>query len=379
MMRGHASVILYLLSLALAGSLPSAPEAAGLDRPATSDACGVCHKDIYRMWRQSAHADCMENDVFLTAYRETEIREGEKVAEVCLRCHAPLAEIIADPSLERKVTWEGVNCEVCHSMVSVDLSGPVARHTFDLSDVKRGPITDAESTAHEVAYSELHTTSLVCAGCHEFTNSEGTSLMTTYTEWRESSAASEGQTCQSCHMWKTDAHVVDPRIVRVPSAEVNLHEMPGGHSLEQLHKALRVALKPRRDGDTLVVDIELVNKGAGHAVPTGMPGRRVILDLEVDPYVGEPMRETRVYGKFFVDAEGKRITRDSQYFAKGVRLESDTRIHADEKRKEEFRLPVAAETTVSASLRLHYEHAPTGDEAGLTRFTFYSESRTLTP
>jgi hypothetical protein len=368
----HFSLVLVWLAL-------SVPAAAELDRPATSDACGVCHKDIYRMWRASAHADCMENEIFLAAYRETEILEGEKVAEACLRCHAPLAEIIGDPSLQRKVTWEGVNCEVCHSMVSVDLSGPIARHTFDLSDVKRGPIKDAASSAHEVAYSELHTTSLVCAGCHEFTNSEGTSLMTTYAEWKASSASSEGQTCQSCHMWKTEAQVVDPRIARVPDAEVNLHEMPGGHSLEQLHKALRVALKPRRDGDTLVVAIELINKGAGHAVPTGMPGRRVILDLEVQPYTGEAMRETRTYGKFFVDAEGEKITRDSQYFAKGVRLASDSRIKADERRKEEFRLPVPVETTVSVSLKLHYEHAPTGGDEGLTRFTFYSESRTLTP
>jgi hypothetical protein len=387
-------VCLLTLGAALAAPAPDAsapdatPPADAGSRPTpailskklnSSDTCGACHKAIERAWRTSAHAQAMEDPVFLDAFRETVAREGSQVSRICLSCHAPLAEATGDLALQEKTTWEGVSCDVCHSMTAVDLSGGRPHITFDLGIVKRGPIRDAESMAHEVAYSELHTTSLGCAGCHEWSAADGTPVMSTYTEWLSSSAAREGRACQNCHMATTRADVVDPRVLRTPHAEVNLHDVPGGHSLEQLHKALAVGIRPTRSGDDLSVEVTITNKGAGHAVPTGMPGRRVLLEVSVESSQGGGGRDSRTYGRVYVDAEGKPILRDSAFFAKGVRLKEDTRIKPDERRVENFHFDVPAGATAFLTLKLHYEHAPMGNEQNRTFVTFFSEDRTLPP
>jgi len=344
----------------------------------TSDTCGSCHRDIYRMWRKSAHARSMESPVFLESLRLVEAKDSG-IARTCLECHAPLVTVNDDYLLNQKITWEGVNCDVCHSLVKVNLTGPGPRQVLDVGPVKRGPVRDASSMSHEVAYSELHVTSLGCAACHEFTNGEGTPILTTYSEWKSSAAAREGKHCQACHMGRTQADVVDPRVARSSLAEVNLHEVPGGHSLDQLHKALRVAIDPEREGDELVLEVQLANKGAGHAVPTGMPGRRVILDLKVRSSKGGSFEEERIYAKSYLDAEGATIRRDGDYFAPGVRLEEDTRIQPDERRSERFRFAVPADATAFVTVKLHYDHAPTGDDENRTWITFFSENRTLPP
>jgi hypothetical protein len=180
-------------------------------------------------------------------------------------------------------------------------------------------------------------------------------------------------------MGRTEAQVVDPRVARESTAEVNLHEVPGGHSLAQLNQALGVATDHDRTGDSLTVAVHLTNKGAGHAVPTGMPGRRVILRLEVRTGDGQSAEAERVYAKSFVDRDGQAVESGSDLFASGVRLQADTRIRADERRSEVFRFPVPAAATAVVSLKLFYEHAPTRDEGERTWVTFYSQNRTIPP
>lgn len=365
-----------------AGLLPAflPPPAVASGRELTSSyVCGECHRDIYRAWLRSAHSLSFEEPAFLDTYRETEAREGSEVAQVCLSCHAPVAGVNGDTAMLRKVTWEGVNCDFCHSLVAVDLSGPRPRMRLDVGAVKRGPIREAASSAHEVAYSELHRRSLVCAPCHEYVNPEGTAIMTTYSEWTASRAAAEGRPCQACHMGLMRANVVDPRIERVSHAEINLHEVPGGHSLEQLHKALSVGIEPKRAGGHLNLQVVLVNKGAGHAVPTGMPGRRVILDVDVATSEGRDFHERRVYEKTLTGAGGKPVSRDGGSFATGVRLASDTRIRADERRSERFRFPLPRGVTAFVTVKLHYEHSPRGNGRDRTWITFLSETRVVRP
>lgn len=343
-------------------------------RVASSDSCGACHKDIYRMWRSSAHANAMEDPRFRAAHRDTESREGAAVARICLRCHAPLAEISRDTELALHSTWEGVSCEVCHSISAVDAVEGGFKITYDPGPVKRGPIEDAASSAHQVRFSELHTSALVCAGCHEYANLDGTKILSTYSEWSASSAAKDGRTCQSCHMYETAADVVDPKIRRV-SKPVNLHEIPGGHSLEQLNKALSVRLEPVREGDEVRFKVRIANRGAGHAVPTGMPGRRVVLVVTSRAGAAAPQEARRTYEKSFVDTKGAAVTRDGAYFTKGVRMQSDTRIKADELREEVFRFAAPAAAGVTLEAKLVYEHNPTGTAEDARRITFFSETR----
>jgi hypothetical protein len=376
--QGGAPLWLALL-LALLVSVPPATGAEPLARGevSSSEYCGLCHRDIHRLWKSSAHARSMEGTVFLSSYRDTERRLGGEAVRPCLSCHAPLAELSSDWALERKTTWEGVSCDVCHSMTAVDQSGPHPRMRLDVGPVKRGPIRDAASTAHEVAYSELHTQAIACAPCHEFVNSEGTAIMTTYSEWEASKASQEGVGCQQCHMGTTDDEVVDPRSGRQSHAKVNTHEVPGGHSLEQLNKALRLSLQPKRQGNRITVDVKVINRGAGHAVPTGMPGRRIVLSVSLSTASGTDQEKRRVYAKSFADAEGRAVAGVTDHFAPGVQLVSDTRIQPDERRSESFEFSVPEDQAATLTVKLFYEHDPTGREDDRTWLTFYTERRTL--
>ncbi len=100
-------------------------------QPSRSDVCGECHRDIYRMWHASAHAQAMEDPIFLDAYRETERRERLGSGRICLGCHAPAVEITKDYELEKKVSWEGVSCDVCHGISAVDFTERGPKLVFD--------------------------------------------------------------------------------------------------------------------------------------------------------------------------------------------------------------------------------------------------------
>ncbi len=180
-------------------------------------------------------------------------------------------------------------------------------------------------------------------------------------------------------MGAASGEAVDPRLDRDPAATINLHTAQGGHSLEQLHKALSISLQPKRNGSDVDIAILVRNKGAGHAVPTGMPGRRVILDLQLRVVGGETFEKTRVYGKVFETAEGREIHLDREYFKAGIKLKSDTTLQPDELRTERFRFPVPEKSTAILKVRMYYEHTHSAGSQAVERINFFSEKRTLRP
>lgn len=342
----------------------------------TSDRCGSCHRDIFKMWQKSGHANSMESAAFLESFRQSQTEWGEERSRICLHCHAPTVVETGDWDLSDKVTWEGVSCDVCHSLVDVDLSGHAPRMRLDIGDVKRGPITDAASTGHEVAYSPLHEKAIACAPCHEYTNADGTPIMTTFSEWRNSQAAEDGKTCQSCHMWRTEAAVVDPRVQRASQAVVNLHEMPGGHSLHQLLKALDIEYDLERTGNNLNATVRIANV-IGHAVPTGMPGRQIILTVRVEADAMDPIVDVRDFGNHFVDAAGDPVEHVWGFFESGIQLDADTRIAADSEWSETFRYSLPQDAVAYFRIRLEYMYSTADMRYEATRFVFFSEGRTV--
>ena len=157
-MRRYAVIPGLLLVLTL-----TIPVTAG--EPLPADTCGSCHRDIYRMWRDSAHAQSLEDPFFLEPLHRVRATHGTQKTQICLDCHAPLARLVGDTDLEMAISREGVNCEFCHGLVAVEIEDGVTRHRVAIGDVKYGTIPHAESQAHEVAYSELHADSLLCAPC----------------------------------------------------------------------------------------------------------------------------------------------------------------------------------------------------------------------
>ncbi len=329
-----------------------------LDTPASAEECGRCHRAIHDAWRTSAHSQATESRIFQDGIELAEADFGTEARRVCLGCHSPLAAKIGDLRLRRKVSWEGVTCDYCHSMRDVSLDSPNPRPKVEFTLVKTGPLKDAISGAHETAFSSIHTSAVVCAPCHEFVNPVGFNVLTTFSEWKNSRYAREGKACQSCHMHAVAGDVVDPRVKNVPLAKINLHQMPGSHSITQLARTIHAQLSTARDGDRLKVVVNVENVDAGHYVPTGSPMRQLVLEVRADAYDGKQYREKRVYRRAVADQAGKEIEREHIAFLRGAKVLSDTRLAPDEKRKEAFTFPIPAKTSAQVSAKLWYYYSP---------------------
>jgi hypothetical protein len=346
----------------------------GMEPPETAEVCGRCHRAIHEAWRTSAHARAMESRLFQDALEMAETDLGPGARRTCLACHAPVAVRIGDLSLRRKVSWEGVTCDYCHSIqdVSLNAANPVAKVQFSL--VKSGPLKDSVSTGHATAFSEVFTSSLICASCHEYKNALGFPVLSTYTEWKKSRAAREGKQCQSCHMYQVAGNVVDPRIQRSRDAQVNLHQMPGGHSLEQLNKTIGATLSTVHEGGQLRVTVEVANRAAGHSVPTGSALRQLILDVAADAYDGQHFRGERVYRRVVADQQGTELKSEHLAMVKPAKVLSDTRLAADEKRTEVFTFPVPAGVQAQVKATFWHYYSPTAPESQ-QRVTFLTLQR----
>ncbi len=341
------------LLLAAAGAA-----AAELPQPASAEVCGDCHRAIHEGWKRSAHARAMTSRLFQDALKLAESDLGRSVRRICLGCHAPISLKLGDLELNRKVSWEGVSCDHCHSVSSVRKQGANFVAVVDYTEVKSGPSRDALSTAHETVYSEVHRNSEICAPCHQYRNKLGLDVLTTYSEWLESGAAKAGRQCQDCHMYRVRGDVVDPRVKRVKATQINLHEMPGAHSLTQLNRAVRAWLEAEREDDQLLVKLRVANRTGAHFVPTGSPLRQLIVELKVNPYEGPTRLETIRYRRVVADRDGNEIRREHLVFVRGAKVLSDTRLAPSETRTETFRFPIPRDVKVDVEAALWYYYSP---------------------
>jgi Cytochrome c554 and c-prime len=346
-----------------------------LEPPSSAEICGACHRAIEDGWKHSAHSQAVESRLFQDALEMAEEDFGASTRRTCLGCHSPIAVQIGDLKLIRKVSWEGVTCDYCHSIRNVSLGGANPKAQVDFSLVKSGPWKEVESPAHATEYSAIHTTSVVCAPCHEYRDSLGFAVLTTYSEWKASSYAKAGEGCQSCHMYQVEGAVVDARVKKVASHEINLHEMPGSHSIEQLNKALRTQLTATHDGNHLRVIVKLTNRGAGHSVPTGSPLRKLILEVRANPYSGSAFRQERVFQRTVVDQKGKVLNLEPLAFVKAARVLSDTRLAANETRTEIFDFPVPQGVLTQVEVNLYYYYSPMATTAAQQEVKFFTIRR----
>lgn len=363
-----------LFPLLLFAAVSSTP-VTDMTPPASAELCGRCHRGIHEAWKTSSHALAMESRLFQEALALAEGDFGAEARKTCLSCHSPIAVKTGDLRLEKKVSWEGVTCDYCHSVREVSLTGePKTVVTF--APVKSGPWKDSVSTAHAVAYSPLHTSSAMCASCHEYKNATGFEVLATYSEWKNSIYAKQGKQCQSCHMDRVAGNVVDPRVARTQHAQINLHQMPGSHSLEQLTKAIRARLSAWREGGNVRVNVDLTNQLAGHYLPTGSPLRQVILEVRADAGAWQ-FREERVLTRKVADQHGTVLGREHFVFLKAAKVVSDTRLAPGEKRSESFSFPIPAGNQAQVKATLVYVYSPMARTQDQQRVTFMSLSQLL--
>lgn len=360
-----------VLMASLAGGL--AP-ARGLEPASSAEVCGNCHRAIQEAWKNSSHAQAMESRLFQDALALAEEDAGPGARKTCLGCHAPLAVLTGDLALVKKTSWEGVTCDFCHSIRNVVTTGPNPKATVQFTLVKTGPLKDSVSNGHGTEFSAVHTSSLLCATCHEYRNAGGFPVLTTYTEWKNSRYAKEGRECQSCHMSRVSGDVVDPKVKR-SNARVNLHQMPGSHSIEQLTSTIRAQLSSVRENNDLKVTVEVANVAAGHYVPTGSPLRQLVLEVKADAYDGQHYRAERSYMRKIADAQGVAVAHEHTGFLKGASVVSDTRLAPEERRMETFVFPIPQGTQAQLKATLTYYYSPLARTESQKKITFLTLNR----
>lgn len=248
-----------------------------LEASLAPEACGQCHVQQYRDWRESLHSRTVGPGL-LWQFRLMD----QSAANACMRCHAPLAEQKALMALERgwsgapaapppayvpaNLQHEGLVCAACHVRAHQRF-GPPAR-----TPTAAGPLPHGGFTPN-AAFED----SRFCAVCHQFPESgsrlNGKLLENTYEEWRSSLPGRAGQTCQSCHM-------PDRR-----------HLWRGIHDPEMTRRALTATLElDRFDSRHLLVQAMITNSGAGHYFPTYVVPEIVFTLRLVDP-AGRPQSE----------------------------------------------------------------------------------------
>ncbi|HEX9101437.1 MAG TPA: hypothetical protein VF997_04500, partial [Polyangia bacterium] len=263
----------------------------------------------------------------------------------CDRCHAPFAGH-ADPA--EPGAHEGVNCDTCHSISAVDERPQGAGFSLHTQEnVKLGPLCDAKDHYfHKMGCSPLHKEGRFCAACHLLYRDAGGArlpVFTEYEEWRDGPAAAEGLDCQSCHM---------PAVKGLEVAR-GWKPRPFGHDHGLLgrdgnlrRRALRLRLEVGAAAGGVHVAASVTNVGSGHAVPSGLPGRRVVLRVVcVDQKGQEQSRAEREYARVLVDAAG----RERPFYA-ATHLLRDERIGPRASRDERFELLAAQSGSVQVQL-----------------------------
>jgi hypothetical protein len=327
-----------------------------------SESCGLCHRE-YKEWKADAHSQSAQNPRFLSVYQGTNLKGDKGQLTVysndgtvkapdpakpyygvgykldnpsrtgnCATCHTPVAGKIpttqncawsgchTDLTVENSKgiidtnvsplslkgdAAEGITCDFCHKVVSVDMDPKTNLPYPDMPGILSMNLTrpvDGEQIFYgtlvdinrRVSYSELESKSEFCSSCHygvfggvvgNGTVSGGTVIYNSYGEWLESSYSDPktGKTCQDCHMKVLDTEIsVFPEKGGIPRDYAKFHEhyMPGASDEEFLKNAVSVKSNAQHVGDQLQVSVSITNDNTGHDIPTDAPTREMILVVE---------------------------------------------------------------------------------------------------
>jgi hypothetical protein len=176
-------------------------------------------------------------------------------------------------------------------------------------------------------------------------------------------------------MYSVAGDVVDPRIKRSSLAKINLHQMPGSHSVAQLTKTVTAQLSASRKDGQLQVAVTISNRGAGHYVPTGSPLRQLVLEVLADAGGSRRFHEERFYRRVVADQSGASVTKEHFAFLKAVKVLSDTRLAPDERRTEKFSFPIPEGTQTQLTASLTYYYSPMARTESQKQINFLSISR----
>lgn len=298
-------------------------------------ACRRCHQAVWDGWQQSMHALAYSDPVFQASLAEI----PEKTQGLCLSCHDPGGGKV------------GITCRTCHG----------SRRLFPFQalggDTLRGPaFPTADTLPHPVQVDPTLRAAEFCENCHNVRNAQGFLLFTTYDEWKASPYALEGIQCQNCHMPQNPSlSPVDPPYMT--QLILTEHRTPGAHSVEQVQKTLELVLYPVPKKRPVEVRVDLTNREAGHALPTGLPTKRVILEVQLIGKNDEVIaRQSRIYARVVGDEEGNPLSRVTDLFLRATQTLSDNRLFPRKTRSEKIRFPeVSPDQIARVQARVYYD------------------------
>lgn len=279
--------------------------------------CGVCHKQIFREWQQTTHANSLNDIQF-----QSELTKPDSPKWLCLNCHIPVQNqreyIIThlidndifqpvtrrNPDFDYQLQQEGVTCATCHIRADQETG----------ESYVIGP-NGNQNAPHPVRKNQefLHN---MCQRCH---NPQGEGLTPNLICWfytTDELAGSqtlieetfgEQKNCVSCHMPKEKRHVAEDFKI-YPEQEVNQHHWVGsgipkwfsGYD-SLLNRGYKGGLEvtvgtPQQaaDGDSVTVDVHLTNARAGHHLPTGDPERFILAVASISDAGGNVQYEKKL-------------------------------------------------------------------------------------
>ncbi len=306
------------------------------------------------------HAHAMDDPIFEATYAVSSIHDFKGTQRLCLRCHAPLSLHNRDPEKFR----EGVTCDFCHSVVGVMLSNTGNPYLLGRAEGPSDHRSVCLRSNSGSPSSPVLSSSVFCAGCHEYAGKNDFPIMGTYSEWKESSYAGKGVHCQDCHMPLTSSKIRDHRMMKFRK----LFPVSGNRNQDSLRFSHETGLpsirteirKVDRRGGHLTVVVRLTNQSAGHLLPTGIPSRRLVLVCKVKPLPGgEVIYRRKSYRKRMVErASGREFADDAALLLKEGRILEDNRLAPDHPLTETFRFLVDPDRELAIHVETHYLYRP---------------------
>ena len=373
-------VLVFCLVLAETARTKEMEVARGSVKPETfgsPEGC-MCHSDLRSQWTKSMHAKALDDPLYQAVLNKAKKEAGAAVGEYCETCHAPGA--IMMNTIDRakgNIADTGITCSFCHQVTAQTANEPGNTSLGFPQDgpdgVYRAHITDHKAM-HPAGSIELFGSAEFCGACHNVNHpANRTPLETTYTEWKESSYAKDGITCQNCHMsavpdtrapYRAAAAMGAPtrdNIFAMTFIGSNVAQGGGADAKSLLETAASVKIEAPEivaPGTGAKAKVSVTNKGAGHSLPTGLTEvRRMWLDISL---IGADGTVEKLGTEEFsvVLKDGKGNVGVDVWNAAGV--ESDTRIKAGATYTKEVTIAMPRNAAESKRLvaTLNYQSAP---------------------
>ncbi|MEW5976129.1 MAG: multiheme c-type cytochrome [Acidobacteriota bacterium] len=324
----------------------------------TASECKACHSEIYAQWKTSTHSEAFRDPIYQAVLKAVSEKTEGRSERFCVSCHSPLASVtntipdrpfaVKDPS---PLLADGVTCMFCHTISGQEVKvsrvslGAFLFPRIGQTKVLYGRHPDAKTPHHETEVSSFLLSSELCGTCHRFAHpASGNVIQDTYAEWKNSPYAAEGKRCQDCHMPAYSGKVAASGKQR---PELHAHVFMGGHT-EMIKKAATIKLNGTWKADNLEVTAEVINSGAGHLIPTGIPGIRQMW-LEVSVFDGGQAvkTETRPFGLELFDGK-----KQPAMPWDAVSIGKDTRIAPKQSRLEKIDFRLARTSGIRVEARL---------------------------